>query len=191
MYKPQLEQIIHYAQDLLSKMRDEAELPAWIQDKITIAHHNMEASSLNYYEEKEHEDDDDDDEDDDDDKEEREEEFGDDKGTKFSDGSITVTEPTVDREEDSLLLDEGAIKNKAIETGLKNKLEAVRQKGMKGVTLEILREVMRRGMAAWKTGHRPGAGQEQWGYARVNSFLTGGPTVKGADRDLAKKAGLV
>jgi hypothetical protein len=35
----------------------------------------------------------------------------------------------------------------------------------------------------------PGAGQEQWGYARVNSFLTGGEgTWGGADADLAKEA---
>ena len=27
-------------------------------------------------------------------------------------------------------------------------------------------------MAAWKSGHRPGAGQEQWGYARISSFAT-------------------
>jgi len=38
---------------------------------------------------------------------------------------------------------------------------------------------MRRGMAAWKSGHRPGAGQEQWGYARVNSFLTQAPGTWG------------
>ena len=34
-------------------------------------------------------------------------------------------------------------------------------------------------MAAWKSGHRPGAGQEQWGYARVNSFLTKAPGTWG------------
>lgn len=185
MYKPRLEEIIHYAQEILSKMKDGADLPAWIQDKITLSHHNMEAAALNYYEE--HHDDDDDD----DDEEEREEAFGDDKDTHFDNEVGDVTEPMVDVETDNILLDEAAIKNKAIETGLNNKLEAVRKKGMKNVTLEILREVMRRGMAAWKTGHRPGAGQEQWGYARVNSFLTGGPTVKGADKDLAKKAGII
>jgi hypothetical protein len=55
---------------------------------------------------------------------------------------------------------------------------------------------MKRGMAAWKTGHRPGANQEQWGYARVNSFLTGGKTIgttanPGPDGDLGKRAGLI
>jgi hypothetical protein len=48
---------------------------------------------------------------------------------------------------------------------------------------------MRRGLAAWKTGHRPGANQQQWGYARINSFLVGAKgTWGGADKDLAKEA---
>jgi len=43
-------------------------------------------------------------------------------------------------------------------------------------------------MAAWKTGHRPGANQQQWAYARVNSFITKGKgTWGGADKDLAAK----
>ena len=47
---------------------------------------------------------------------------------------------------------------------------------------------MRRGLAAWKSGHRPGANQQQWGYARVNAFLTKGEgTWGGADKDLAKE----
>jgi len=43
-------------------------------------------------------------------------------------------------------------------------------------------------MAAWKGGHRPGATQQQWAYARINSFLTKGKTYYTADADLAKKA---
>jgi hypothetical protein len=43
-------------------------------------------------------------------------------------------------------------------------------------------------MAAWKTGHRPGATEQQWGYARVNAFLTKGEgTWGGADKDVAKE----
>jgi hypothetical protein len=105
----------------------------------------------------------------------------------------------------SHLLDEmnegegGPIKSAAIETALKNKLEKIKEKNSTKyakVTLGILRAVMRRGMGAWKTGHRPGAGQEQWGYARVNSFLTGGKTIgteanPGPDGDLGKRAGLI
>lgn len=71
----------------------------------------------------------------------------------------------------------------SLETGTKNKADE------SGAPIGILRAVMRRGLAAWKTGHRPGAGQAQWAYARVNSFLTGGEGTWGkADADLAKDA---
>ena len=43
-------------------------------------------------------------------------------------------------------------------------------------------------MAAWRTGHRPGTTPQQWAFARVNSFLTGGKTRTTADADLWKKA---
>lgn len=57
-----------------------------------------------------------------------------------------------------------------------------------GIPVSILRQVYNRGMAAWKTGHRPGANQQQWAYARVNSFITkGSGTWGGADKDLAAK----
>jgi hypothetical protein len=57
-----------------------------------------------------------------------------------------------------------------------------------GIPVGILRQVYNRGMAAWKTGHRPGANQQQWAYARVNSFITkGSGTWGGADKDLASK----
>lgn len=50
-----------------------------------------------------------------------------------------------------------------------------------GVPYSILKEVYDKGVAAWLTGHRVGAGAEQWGYARVHSFLTLGCTALGAD----------
>lgn len=56
-----------------------------------------------------------------------------------------------------------------------------------GVPLKILKKVFNRGMAAWRTGHRPGATQQQWGYARVKSFLLKGKTYYTADADLANK----
>ena len=69
-----------------------------------------------------------------------------------------------------------------VETALKKKADET------GVPIALLRIVYRRGAAAWKTGHRPGAGQEQWAYARVNSFLTKQPgTWDGADKDVAKE----
>ena len=78
--------------------------------------------------------------------------------------------------------DRGPIDNPDIETALKKKADDT------GVPIGLIRIVMRRGMAAWKTGHRPGAGQEQWGYARVNSFLTKQPGTWGdADSDVAKE----
>jgi hypothetical protein len=79
--------------------------------------------------------------------------------------------------------DRGPIKGKGIEAGLKNKSKQT------GVSLPLLRLVMRRGLAAWKSGHRPGAGQEQWGYARVNSFLTKAPGTWGRPLDNPKKNG--
>ena len=56
-----------------------------------------------------------------------------------------------------------------------------------GISYGILKKVFDRGMAAYKTGHRPGATAQQWAYARVNSFLTGGGARK-SDADLWKKA---
>ena len=51
--------------------------------------------------------------------------------------------------------------------------------------LGAVREVYRRGLAAWQSGgHRPGASQVSWGLARVASFLVGGRTARTADRDL-------
>lgn len=79
--------------------------------------------------------------------------------------------------------DRSPIDNPAVEKGLKKKAE------LTGVSLPLLRLVMRRGMAAWKSGHRPGAGQEQWGYARVNSFLTKAPGTWGRPLDDPKKNG--
>ena len=57
-----------------------------------------------------------------------------------------------------------------------------------GISYGILKKVYDRGLAAWRTGHRPGANQQQWGYARVNAFLTKGEGTWGnADKDLAKE----
>ena len=57
-----------------------------------------------------------------------------------------------------------------------------------GMPLSILRQVFNRGVAAWKTGHRPGTTAVQWGLARVNSFVTKSKGTWGkADKDLAAK----
>ena len=66
--------------------------------------------------------------------------------------------------------------------GLKNKAEK------SGMPYGILKKVYDRGMAAYKTGHRPGTTSQQWAFARVNSFVTKSKgTWGGADKDLAAK----
>lgn len=66
--------------------------------------------------------------------------------------------------------------------------ESLKKKSEKsGAPYSILKKVYDRGMAAWKTGHRPGTTPHQWALARVNSFLTGGKTTKTADKDLYSK----
>ena len=60
-----------------------------------------------------------------------------------------------------------------------------------GIPKSIVRQVYDKGLAAWATGHRPGATAAQWARARVYSFLTGGETTRTADQQLyiqAKKA---
>lgn len=77
---------------------------------------------------------------------------------------------------ESILLDEEKAKE-----GLKAKAEK------SGISYGILKKVFDRGVAAWRTGHRPGTTPQQWGYARVNSFITGGKTRTTADADLWKQ----
>ena len=55
-----------------------------------------------------------------------------------------------------------------------------------GISASTLRKVYNRGVAAWKTGHRPGTTPQQWGHARVNAFIA--KKKKGGlnhDKDLA------
>ena len=75
------------------------------------------------------------------------------------------------------------------EETINEKIEGLKNKSEKsGVSYGILKQVYDRGMAAWKTGHRPGTTPQQWAFARVNSFLTGGKTRTTADKDLWSKA---
>ncbi len=57
-----------------------------------------------------------------------------------------------------------------------------------GVPLRYIKESYDRGLAAWRTGHRTGATEQQWGYARAHSFLLCGKTYHTTDSDLAEKA---
>ena len=56
-----------------------------------------------------------------------------------------------------------------------------------GVPMSVLEKVYDRGLAAWRTGHRPGASQHAWGMARVYSFVLHGKTWRTADADLARR----
>ena len=55
-----------------------------------------------------------------------------------------------------------------------------------GISTGTLKKVYDRGVAAWKTGHRPGTTPQQWGHSRVNAFIA--KKKKGGlnhDKDLA------
>jgi dephospho-CoA kinase len=56
-----------------------------------------------------------------------------------------------------------------------------------GVSLSTLKKVYRRGVAAWNSGHRPGTTPQQWGHARVNSYINKGKTYHTADKDLREE----
>jgi len=74
------------------------------------------------------------------------------------------------------------------EETIEEKIEGLEKKAEKsGISYGILKQVYNRGMAAWKTGHRPGTTPQQWAFARVNSFITGGKTRRTADADLWAK----
>lgn len=71
---------------------------------------------------------------------------------------------------------------------LNEKIEGLSKKSKEsGIPYSILKDVYDRGMAAWKSGHRPGTTPQQWAFARVNSFITGGKTRTTADKDLWSK----
>lgn len=57
-----------------------------------------------------------------------------------------------------------------------------------GVPEKFLYNVHRRGLAAWRSGHRPGASQAAWSYPRISSFLLCGKTHYTADADLVREA---
>ena len=75
------------------------------------------------------------------------------------------------------------------EVVLNEKIEGLVNKSEKsGISYSILKKVYDRGLAAYKTGHRPGTTAPQWAMARVNSFITKGKGTWGkADADLAKQ----
>ena len=65
-----------------------------------------------------------------------------------------------------------AKKKSGMSTALKNKAKSA------NAPLGALRAIYNKGLAAWRTGHRPGASQHAWAMGRVNSVLAGGPARK-------------
>jgi len=60
----------------------------------------------------------------------------------------------------------------------------VRKSNETGVPVKVIKEVYTRGVASWNMGLREDTTPQQWGFARVNSFLAGGFNARTADRDL-------
>ena len=56
-----------------------------------------------------------------------------------------------------------------------------------GVPVKVIKEVYNRGVASWNMGLRENTTPQQWGFARVNSFLAGGFNAYTADRDLLEE----
>jgi hypothetical protein len=86
-----------------------------------------------------------------------------------------------DLEKDGVF-DSDEINESSVDKALKKKAEK------SGFPLGILRQVFKRGYAAWKKGHVPGTTPQQWAHARVNSFIVGGKTTKMADKALYQRA---
>ena len=105
--------------------------------------------------------------------------------------TIDRTVPDLEKPKDEIKEKAKMMKAMAMrsEENLDETIKAVQNKAKKtGMPYSILKKVYDRGMAAWKGGHRPGATQQQWAFARVNSFVTKSPGTWGkADSDLAKQ----
>ena len=100
--------------------------------------------------------------------------------------------------EDDTISEEGEIEealfqiaDQVIEEALSAKTrKALKNKAEKAnAPMGALTTVYNKGLAAWRTGHRPGASQHAWAMARVNSFLAGGPArrVDAAQWERVKK----
>jgi hypothetical protein len=94
---------------------------------------------------------------------------------------MAAVEVFEDLEKDGVF-DSDEINESSVDKALKKKAEK------SGFPLGILRQVFKRGYAAWKKGHVPGTTPQQWAHARVNSFIVGGKTTKMADKALYQRA---
>ena len=113
-----------------------------------------------------------------------------DKRFKIFKSKEQVNEDYEDLSEDltNLILDMDTFLSSEEFSDLVESKETLKKKAKQtGISYGILKKVFDRGVAAWKTGHRPGTNPTQWGMARTNSFLTYGKTAKTADKDLFDK----
>jgi hypothetical protein len=171
MAQIELENLIDDAEEILEILEGHDEEPdQWVLSKITKANDYI-SSARDYLDYSHYDDDEEEDEDDEeDDEDEFDDEMIDDAISQMINDGLTTEEyefiKPISEEID----------------GLKKKAEK------SGIAYGILKKVYDRGMAAWKSGHRPGATPQQWAFARVNSFITKGKgTWGGADKDLASK----
>jgi hypothetical protein len=82
-----------------------------------------------------------------------------------------------------------AVKERQKENKIEESDSSLAAKAAKsGVSVSTLRKVYKRGVAAWNSGHRPGTTPQQWGHARVNSYINKGKTYHTADKDLREDA---
>jgi len=105
--------------------------------------------------------------------------------------TIDRTVPDLERPKDDIKEKTKMMKSMALKANVNidEAIKGLQNKAKKtGMPYSILKQVYNRGMAAWKGGHRPGATQQQWAFARVNSFVTKSSGTWGkADKDLADK----
>lgn len=81
------------------------------------------------------------------------------------------------------------VMDKRQETGRVNESDSslAAKAAKSGISVGTLRKVYKRGVAAWNSGHRPGTTPQQWGHARVNSYINKGKTYHTADKDLREE----
>jgi hypothetical protein len=102
-------------------------------------------------------------------------------GRKVRAGRINLSkkDDKNDKEDDDKMNE--SLLDESSEAALRNKADK------SGVSIGTLRKVFKRGVAAWRTSHRPGTTPTQWGLARVNSYIMKGKTYHTADKDLREE----
>ena len=100
-------------------------------------------------------------------------------GINFNGKDKDIQKLMKDIEKDKKLMK--LMEGKGTDAALQKKADA------SGISKSILKKVYDRGLAAWKVGHKPGTTPQQWGMARVNSFITKGKVWHKYDSDLRKQ----